>query len=168
MKDHRRNIFRHLNEHQERVLLPFFVVCLIALACVLFLALIDNPIFKDTDSYRNIFRSPINILHIAKAGLAIIITAGFFVLIYWAYYAANKVLGAYARVLNELDEIILSKRKGPIKVREGDDFFKEMLERINIFIETRKEVRERMIDRILKNKMNLKSCKPKDFFWRNS
>ena len=56
-------------------------------------------------------------------------------LIYWAYYVSNKILGAYERILNELDAMTAAKTKRPLKVRAGDDgMFTQLIIRINKFV----------------------------------
>lgn len=66
--------------------------------------------------------------------LMIIIVMLIFIIL-WAYYKTNKIIGPHDRIIRELDEIIVGKRKGPLTVRQGDDMFGELLERINTIIE---------------------------------
>ena len=51
------------------------------------------------------------------------------------YMVSKRLLGPYERVLREMDEILAGKRKEPIKVRDADEVFKELLIRINVLLE---------------------------------
>ena len=56
-------------------------------------------------------------------------------MIFWTFYTFNKILGPYTRVIRELDEVCAGKRTAGIRVRPGDEFFKEILMRVNVLIE---------------------------------
>ena len=53
----------------------------------------------------------------------------------WTFDISNKLVGPFERILRELDEINEGKKKGPLKAREGDEMFDELLKRINKLLE---------------------------------
>lgn len=59
----------------------------------------------------------------------------FLVIIVWAYYVSNKSLGAFERILRELDEIVTKNEKRHIKARKGDKLAEELLAHINTLID---------------------------------
>ena len=160
-KKYDRNVLSYVNRHQERILYPFFGVCLIALISLVLLAFMDNPLVQTTRNYYKILHYWVDPQKAVDMCLQLLIAVVFFLLIYWAFYASNKVLGAYDRLLRELDDIILGKKSGPLKVREGDELFDELLQRMNIFLETRPEEREKLIEKHLKKNFTDKGLRKK-------
>ena len=55
-------------------------------------------------------------------------------IILWIYHQTNKIIGPHDRIIRELDEIILGKRKDALTVRKDDDMFGELVDRINTII----------------------------------
>jgi len=133
----KRSILLHTNRFQEKILMPFYISCIIAIFSLLLLALSNNPLFGPVH-YRSLLQGQLSFRQILEVFSGFLIAVIFFLLIYWAYYISNKILGAYDRILRELDDIIVSKKNTrPIKARDGDEFFTEMLRRINILIQER-------------------------------
>jgi hypothetical protein len=152
MKKFKRSVIIDANRYQSAVLLPFLAACIVAAVCASLLAFADNPLLKGSGHFRKLLEGPVGAAVLLKIGLALVITVLFLGLIYWACYVTNRVLGAHNRVLNQLDEIIFNNRKGPLHVREGDEFFEELLERVNILVEPDKKARGDRIDRLLQKK----------------
>ncbi len=67
----------------------------------------------------------------------IIIMSGFFMALYLvlAYMISCNLVGAFERILRELDQIIAGERRGPVVAREHDGLANEVLERVNKLIE---------------------------------
>jgi len=59
----------------------------------------------------------------------------FFLNIIWAYRASSRLLGAFERILRELDNILETKQKRHIQARENDRLANELLERVNKLID---------------------------------
>jgi len=55
--------------------------------------------------------------------------------VFWTYFASNKIVGPYERILRELDAILDGGPKKAIGTRKGDEMFSEILKRINVLIE---------------------------------
>ena len=58
-----------------------------------------------------------------------------FLFLIWANNVASNLLGAFERIIRELDEIIENKEKRPVRARPSDELPNDLLKRINILIE---------------------------------
>lgn len=126
----RKTIF-HVNRFQKRLFYPvifaFAIGCCVAWLCVIY-ALIGNYIL-DPGLYR--FQGFIPAI-LAFATVLMII------LVFWTLHISSRYLGAYERIIRELDEVLAGQEKGPLKARYGDVMFEELLKRINCLIERTK------------------------------
>lgn len=141
----KRLLFINVNKYQQQILIPVLMMCL--LACVgVFYALYyvhyinenvavvcqmdlvrltkDVPWFIQMHSFNKVV--PWILFSMATVLFAISC---------WLFYVSNKILGPSSRVLEELDDILSGQRKEPIGTRPGDEFFKELLKRINSLIQ---------------------------------
>ena len=57
------------------------------------------------------------------------------ILVFWTLHISSRYLGAYERIIKELDGVLAGQGKGPLKARCGDVMFEELLKRINVLIE---------------------------------
>ena len=64
-----------------------------------------------------------------------IISMTFLAVIVWAYDVSSRLVGAFERILRELDEIIAGKGKHHIKARKDDLLANTLLERVNKLID---------------------------------
>lgn len=86
----------------------------------------------------NFMRNNIDLQKIIIIMAAMVIMCSIFALFYWAYKIINKVLGPYERILCELDKVVEGRSSKVLIVRDGDEMFAELIERINILIKQRK------------------------------
>ena len=56
-------------------------------------------------------------------------------IVLWTYRITNEMVGAFERLLRELDQIITSKKKEHLVVRKRDVLAGELIKRINILID---------------------------------
>ena len=155
-KKFKRDILNNVNRPQSKILWPFYIACLIALVCVISLVLIENPLFDASFNSQKLADSSVRGLLIAKICLGLVIAIIFCLLVYYAFYLSNRILGAYDRILKELDQMIIGGKKRPLKVRGEDQFFNEIVRRINIFLVPAGEAREKLIDQFVENKFKNK------------
>ena len=130
----KRQTFLRANKKQRKLLalglLPVFFLCLFISAyynkfyAELFSAMQDESLPQRIDDFVLWHRIGTISLWVMFIGV-----------ILWITRIANNMLGAYDRIVRECDEILQGNRKGPITVRPNDVLFKELLERINVFIE---------------------------------
>ncbi len=125
----KRNIFRHVNKFQARVLFYILALGVCALGMmVLFLAYLyadQNSLFYTIPSVT--IKSAI-LIALPVTALAIVISC------LYAFYLTNKILGPYERIIRELDEVLATNDRREVTVRCGDEMFSELLKRINALI----------------------------------
>ncbi len=129
-----RKFILNISNYQKHIIYPILAFCWIAgimvYLCLEFIVTINiNPNIAKMFSF-----DTVQIQQAIPYFLMIIIVMLIFIIL-WAYYKTNKIIGPHDRIIRELDEIIVGKRKGPLTVRQGDDMFGELLERINTIIE---------------------------------
>ena len=47
---------------------------------------------------------------------------------------SSRMVGPYERIIREMDEVIDGGRTAPLKLRKNDDFFKDLVTRVNKLI----------------------------------
>lgn len=125
------------NKPQERVLYPFYAACIVILlwlVCFAYL-LIKHPFLFATEYKALILEKNLDNIRIILICVISSISIILVLLVYWASYISNKVLGPYERILKEMDEVISRKLSRKILVREGDTMFEALLKRVNVLIE---------------------------------
>ena len=130
----KRKFILNVNKYQKHIIYPILAFSWIAgimvYLCLEFIVTINiNPNIAKIFSF-----DTVQIQQAIPYFLMIIIVMLIFIIL-WAYYKTNKIIGPHDRIIRELDEIIVGKRKGTLTVRQGDDMFGELLERINTIIE---------------------------------
>ncbi|MBF0483798.1 MAG: hypothetical protein HQL25_03720 [Candidatus Omnitrophica bacterium] len=123
-----RKILYHINKYQKILFFPtvlvFMIGCMMAWLSLLYFVLGDYSANPGLGQLRFIIPSFLFILVVA-----------FVLVIVWQCKLSNSVVGAFSRVIREMDEVLDGKRKGPIIVRQRDEMFYEIVQRVNAFIE---------------------------------
>lgn len=57
-----------------------------------------------------------------------------------SFIISRNMVGAFERIVRELDEVIEGKRVGPLTARRYDVLAKDLLQRVNVLIEKRRDV----------------------------
>ncbi|HRZ39560.1 MAG TPA: hypothetical protein P5246_00985 [Candidatus Omnitrophota bacterium] len=129
VKFYKRNFFTHINQYQKTllysVLVPCFVGCVIILLCLDYLYY-DYTAFLNRYEYRHyksviLFLLPVLSLILFGVSLAM-------------FYASNKIVGPYDRIVREMDEMLEKGERKALGVRKGDTMFEELLKRVNKLI----------------------------------
>ena len=84
-----------------------------------------------------------NMLSAAKQVITILIIAipvCVLTILFFARKASHTIIGPFDRIINEIDQILAGKKKGPIHLRKKDKF-KPMVDKINLLIEKVKDVK---------------------------
>jgi len=145
----KRNIFVNLNKYHEKILQPIYLTWVILVALfVLYADLIFNyPGFSQVGGAGKYFRDQIGSfeLTVALAGLFFMVL--FLTLIFWAHQITGKILGPYSRILADMDLKLAGKKRGPFKVRDGDECFETLVLKLNNLVaklegESRKPVHD--------------------------
>jgi cbb3-type cytochrome oxidase subunit 3 len=132
-----RKFLLNLNKYQKHIIYPILVFCFIE-AIMVYLCLqvlvVKNFTYGSFKllGFDSIFASIQFQTAIQFFLLVILIMLVFIIL--WIYHQTNKIIGPHDRIIRELDEIILGKRKDALTVRKDDDMFGELVDRINTII----------------------------------
>ncbi len=129
--------------HNDSILL----ISLIGLALVISVAMIVFFLYQyfgiqdliPVVNWKNQLIQPQNIFVLFAA---IAMLGSMFALFYWAYKITNKILGPYERVLRELDKVVDGRSRRALTVRDGDEMFAELIERINVLMKQREFKKE--------------------------
>jgi hypothetical protein len=129
-----RNIFLTTNKYQDRIILLTFLPSTLMFLLFIGIVFIVNPDISDA------------VLHTSFLGMEKFILrfpwliVFLMCLILWlsmigAYVTSLNMVGAFRRIIYELDEIIAGRSQKDINSRPDDDLSKELLKRINVLIE---------------------------------
>ena len=66
-----------------------------------------------------------------------------------AFFVSRNLIGAFNRIINELDQILEGKKKGPLFVRKYDGLASEVLKRVNaILVKVPDHYEERLEEKV--------------------
>ncbi len=130
-----RAIFATHNKFQrEIIILAFFPSALIFLTFIC-MVILGNLFFCKALFHRS-FPASIDLVN-KLSGLMVFFMCLIFVLtLIGAYIVSHNMIGAYGRILRELDEIIAGRSTKTISSRPNDTLTKELLKRINVLIKS--------------------------------
>lgn len=128
-----RNIFQTSNKYQEKIIfltvLPS-ILTFLSFACVIFIAdpFISKAIFSNSLMFIE------NLVH-RYCLLIVVLMCVFLILsLMGAYVVSNHMIGAFGRIVSELDEIIAGRSQKTITGRPEDDLTNDLLKRVNVLI----------------------------------
>ena len=132
-----RKFLLNLNKYQKHIIYPILVFCFIAVIMIylcLQVLVVKNFTYGSFNllGFDSIFAS-IQFQNAIQFFLLVILIMLIFIIL-WIYHQTNKIIGPHDRIIRELDEIILGKRKDALTVRKDDDMFGELVDRINTII----------------------------------
>ena len=123
-KEFKRDPFFNVSRFQERILFPFYLMCLLLCTCLGYFdyLLIKEPFFEHREKY------------LILIGLSGLLSLGLISLVWWATVISNKIVGPHERIIEELDGILTGNKKHPLYTRKGDEMYEELIKRINLLI----------------------------------
>ncbi len=133
-KCHRRHKYFHINKYQLKIILlsliPSLIVCL-------FTSLMVRKYYFDTIDVLLFDSVADSVEFITKRGIVIVATIwAFFIFTFiLAVTVSGNLVGAFLRIIKELDEILEGKDKKQIMARKRDGLANELLVRINKVLE---------------------------------
>ena len=65
----------------------------------------------------------------------IFLVLSFGAIIVWAYKISSNLVGAFERILREMDDILAGKGKRHLRARKDDELVNELLKRVNALID---------------------------------
>ena len=129
----KRNQFIHVNKFQKRIL--YIVLFPSWLACIISFSSIEY-FYYFSGTAPILWTGYIAPLDAAVPWIFLGLCVIAFVIAVWSYYVSNKLVGAFERILSELDQILEWKEtKRHLSAREGDFLVWELLKRINALMD---------------------------------
>lgn len=128
----KRRVFLRTSKFQ-RPILHIFVFS--ALAVVAALSLAASYLCYDMTSTLITTDSEIPAIKIAILLGLMVMPLVFLFIIIWAYRVSSHLVGAFERILKELDDIIEKNEKRHLQARKGDQLAEELLSRVNVLID---------------------------------
>lgn len=123
----------HTTKHQRPIIMvtmvPSLVFCVILSAFILFF---HNEMIRVVT--KSSAPPSVNTVHLWSIYMIGILWMFFFVFLSWSFSVSSNIVGAFERIIRELDKIIGGGTKRPIIARTHDDLANELLKRINILI----------------------------------
>ena len=130
----KRKQFFRANKYQRPIiflaLIPTLLFCLVSTLFVLY--------FHRELVHMIKYNSEIHSVELMNQGRTIIVSTIwiFFMIVYvWAQLVSSKLVGAFERVIKDLDNVLMGNLKKPIRARDNDYLANELLARINKFID---------------------------------
>ncbi len=141
----KRLLFVNVNKYQQQILLPALIICLISCAGVFYTLYYINSVDKNLSVLCHIDVTQLtkdvpsfmrmHSFNKVVPWILFSMTTVLLGIICWMFFVSNRILGPSVRILKELDDILSGKRQDPLGTRPGDEFFEELLKRINALIQ---------------------------------
>ncbi len=112
----------------DQIALSFLAIISILAICIFY-------IFSDFTNRVMDPMAAISSLKIIVIVTLMVIPFLFLLVTIWVYKIANKLVGAFERIIRELDTVIETKQKKHLAVRKGDELPSELITRINVLID---------------------------------
>jgi hypothetical protein len=131
LKSSKRTTLFNVNGFQRNLFYPvviaFFLGCIISWLSIIYVLI--GGYFGYPELYR--FQEKIPALLSIATVLMIFI-------VFRVLRISGRYFGAYERIVTDLDQVLEGKSRTPLKAREGDVIFEELLKRINTLLERTK------------------------------
>ena len=135
-KQKQRKSFTTSNKYQEKIILMAFIpVWLILLALVFSLIVIREEIIKAGSSTHSVSMF-LSWIHQWYAFIIVGLCALFILIVFLAFRISEDLLGAFTRIIPEMDAIIEGRLNKLITARPSDDLANDLLKRVNVFIQS--------------------------------
>ena len=132
-QQYRKRFFR-ANQYQKRIIALAFIPVIIIIVFtwiimeVFYRAMIGVILYQSSAEAVRMINQWSGIIFVGF--LAVLIGT-----IFWSFSVSLNLVGAFERIIRELDELIDNKSNKTLKARPKDDLANELLKRINVLIE---------------------------------
>lgn len=125
----KRKQFLHINKYQQQMMVPIFICCFVS-CLVILLAMVF--LYSPETVFTRFEEENVGVI-IPIIMIVLSLTIMFVVL--WTYRVSSRMVGAFDRIIRELDDVLNGTRSKTIGTRKGDVMFEELLKRINALIQ---------------------------------
>ena len=130
-----RKTYLTVNKYQEKI-----VLMAIAPTAILFSTLLALLIFGNPAIMQRFFNLPLDELMIIISKISFVIVWILFIVtivfVAMVFKVSHNLLGAFGRIIRELDDVIDGKSKNVIYARPGEELSGDLLKRVNVLIKS--------------------------------
>ena len=134
VQKHYRKLFFRANKYQKKIIALAFLPAVII---IVFMWIAMEIFYRELVGVI-VYQSSADAINIVNHWSGIIF-AGFFIVLIgitlWAFSASLNMVGAFERLIRELDDVISGSSNKPLKARPKDELANGLLKRINVLIE---------------------------------
>ena len=130
----KRNVFLTANKYQDKIILLSFVPSAFIFIAFMMIVFIGNPIISKA-VFSKTLPSVANLIYTFTGVLVFILCSIILLAITIAFVISHHLVGAFGRIIRELDDIIEGKSKRSITYRPGDELAGDLLKRVNVLVE---------------------------------
>ncbi len=129
-----RNVFKTAHKYQDRIIFLTIYPSLFIFLSFSGIIFMGNLIISRAVVHTS-FLGMIKLINQFSEWMGFLICLIFLISVIGAFVISHHIVGAFGRIIHELDEIIAGRSKKSIIVRPKDDLSNELLKRINILVE---------------------------------
>jgi len=138
-----RNVLFHSNKYQRKIiilpLISAFILCSLLSIIIIFL---QNDILKAVLYSKG--TETISIINKWAILIIFYLWTFFMIIIVGSFTIASNLVGAFNRIIRELDLIISGKKKAHIYVRKEDNMATDLIKRINLLIDKKNNLENKI------------------------
>ena len=130
----KRNVFLTANKYQDKIILLSFVPSACIFIAFMLIVFIGNPIISKAVFSKSL-PTVANLIYTFTGAIVFILCLIILSAIMIAFVISHHLVGAFGRIIRDLDDIIEGRSKRNITYRPGDDLAADLLKRVNVLVE---------------------------------
>ena len=138
MAQKKRSLLSPTNTYQRQIItITFFVPFVFCLVIYILVSLLEKDLVHVL-----LNSSPAQVAQFVSHWMALTTISLSGILLFFfiiAFYLSQNLVGAFERIIHEMDDVIQGKKASPIQARPKDTLANELLKRINILIKNYKK-----------------------------
>jgi type II secretory pathway component PulF len=130
----KRNIFLTQNKYQEQIIQLTFYPAVLTFFIFIITISVTHPFVKKV-IFHNSFDGMNRLLSLYSWMMVFAVGVALFLSIIFSFIVSHYLVGAFQRIIKELDDVIAGRSQKTITCRPGDHLAKELLKRVNVLID---------------------------------
>jgi len=123
------------NKYQREIILLAFIPSVLIFLSFIAIVFIGNPIVSNAVLHTSFFNVQ-NLINHFSVLIIFLICFYFISCMVLTFIISDRMVGAFDRIVRELDEVIAGRSQKLIKSRPEDTLSKDLIKRINVLIES--------------------------------
>lgn len=130
-----RNVFSTANTYQNKIILLCFLPSVVTFLAFSTIVFIGNPIITKAVYHQSI-DSVLNLVYGFTGAIVFVLCLLVLLSVMSAFVISHHIVGPFGRIMKELDDIIDGKSQRKITSRPGDDLARDLLQRVNVLVDS--------------------------------